>query len=300
MWLLQPRQHKNGLLWSRLFFISCWLHILFLLMLFVAYHGSSVDYHIKIGASTHNPHATVIFVPLAKSIKPSKNVGRSVSSVAKRSTAPVTKKAATVVPAKPKKVVPVLKKEVVAPIKKVEKKAAPKAVEKKVVSKPAEKKDIKKAEVKKPEIATQEKKEKKVEEIVKKESKVEPKIEPNVEQIIESNLVPEQPISAQVSTEAEVVENDIVYIGQAERDALYMERLIRQEVESKWRPPVGLSKNLVCDIEIEVDWNGKANQIKIIKPSGVLVYDISVRSAIKSIDFPRIMCGKKICMNFKQ
>jgi outer membrane biosynthesis protein TonB len=214
-----------------------------------------------------------VFVPLAKSIK------QAAHKTGKKSVAMVQKKIAST----PKKT----------------KIQQPKKVEKKSVVKPAPSKQAAKP------INQEKKQEKKIEkkEIKKPEVKPEIKKEPVENKTAVESVVPAQPDLPASKSEKEIVptaSDEIVYIGQAERDALYMESLIRREVESKWRPPAGLSKDLECDIQLEVDWNGKAGQITVIRASGVLVYDISARSAIKAMSFPPAMHGKKFCMNFRQ
>lgn len=307
MWLLQPRQYKNTQLWIRLWFISCGLHGLFLFLLFVMYRGSSVDYYVRVGAS--HMHTPVVFVPLVKSI-PQSTVQGSSRKVGQLSVAPVPikktlskKKENTLAQKTAKKELPpTIEKEIVSKKTHTLKKQAEKKETKKEVKKtvPVEKKEIKKPEVKTVEQC------KKTQKEVKEEQKkmiqqdaVTQVVVPETEQLLNvdsSDVLATIPVELTV----EAVSPDTVYIGQVERDALYMESLIRQEVESKWRPPVGLSKDLVCEIQLEVDWHGKADQIQVIRASGVLLYDISARCAIKGMQFPRAMCGKKFCMSFKQ
>ena len=50
---------------------------------------------------------------------------------------------------------------------------------------------------------------------------------------------------------------------------------------------------------VEYD-NGKIEDIKIIKSSGVMMFDISVRQAIFAMKMPQWTYGKPFTINFKQ
>lgn len=293
MWPLQPRQHKNGHLWRRLLVISCLLHAVIMVLLFYAYRGALMQYHVRIGSCPLVSVRDVVFVPLAKSIKPSGHVSKKGSASTSSKTA---KKKVAQSPAKPAASMSnALPKKVKAP-------------EKKKQAKPVEQK-------KKNDLV---KKEKEVVKKVTSEKKQDAVVPPAEEKKIDEKKATEQPIVQKeldktVSATNEQImpetgesllpmsaDSDIVYIGQAERDAVYLQMIIKQEVEHAWRPPAGLAPELECDIQLIIDWDGKAGDVNVLRSSGVLVYDISVRAALKEVVFSPALRGKQFCMNFKQ
>lgn len=72
------------------------------------------------------------------------------------------------------------------------------------------------------------------------------------------------------------------------------------EVAKHWRPPEGLKKDLSCTIGLVVDWNGKVTQVRVVKPSGVLAYDISARVAASKLNMPNSLYGKDLNIGFTQ
>ncbi|MCK5632913.1 TonB C-terminal domain-containing protein, partial [bacterium] len=91
-----------------------------------------------------------------------------------------------------------------------------------------------------------------------------------------------------------------VYVGQEEMAALTMQKELQQEVGKCWRPPVGLPKDLVCILKVLVDWSGKVNQAAVQKGSGVLMYDISARTAVAKMQLQKKAYGKEFTITFKQ
>ncbi len=95
-------------------------------------------------------------------------------------------------------------------------------------------------------------------------------------------------------------QEDIVYVGQQEYDALGMQTYLQQELSTNWQPPQGMPADAACEISFVVDWQGKANTVAVSKSSGALVYDISARSALLAMEFPEWARGKAFKITFKQ
>ena len=91
-----------------------------------------------------------------------------------------------------------------------------------------------------------------------------------------------------------------IYVGQMEMDALWMQNEMHREVTKKWQPPVGLSKELVCILNVLVDWSGNVAKTSIEQSSGALLYDISARTAMTQMAFPSWARGKEFTITFKQ
>lgn len=75
---------------------------------------------------------------------------------------------------------------------------------------------------------------------------------------------------------------------------------IEQEIISRWRPPRGLRKDLVCHIKCNIGSDGAVASCVLEKPSGVLIYDMAARSAAKAMSLPRWAWGKEFTIIFKQ
>jgi len=95
-------------------------------------------------------------------------------------------------------------------------------------------------------------------------------------------------------------ENQPVYLGRHDIEALRLQDTIQSEVEKHWRPPVGFSEDLCCIIKVFVGWNGSIERVRVEKSSGVLIYDLSARAAASKLKMPAIVKGKEINITFNQ
>lgn len=177
------------------------------------------------------------------------------------------------------------------------KKIEPKKEEKKKPEKPIEKEELKKDLNIEPEAV------KKVEqEILPQETKELHEIKP-----IDINIdIQNETISDLKSIEngqisiGVVQDGSVIYIGQNEAEGLRIQYEVQAEVVKHWSPPAGLAKDLSCEINLTVDWEGKASQVKVAKSSGVLVYDISARVAASKLILPSSLRAKELNIVFNQ
>ena len=92
-----------------------------------------------------------------------------------------------------------------------------------------------------------------------------------------------------------------IYVGQVEMAALQMQEEMQMHVSQLWKPPAGLPNDLHCVVKIVIDWNGNPHEAIVEKTSGVLVYDISARTAVAQLqELPRWARGKEFSITFKQ
>jgi hypothetical protein len=89
-------------------------------------------------------------------------------------------------------------------------------------------------------------------------------------------------------------------LGRDDLVSLRIYQAIQSEVSRFWNPPIGLSKDLECEIKASVDNEGKIYKVYVEKSSGVLVYDMSARMAFVKVEMPKEVYGKDIILNFKQ
>ena len=318
MW---PYPQKKQLIklkfWTKIFFVSFVVHLIFLLAIFVFYRGHIFDSSIKISVPLRHPGMRIVYLPFHK--RASKSIVCKPGSVGKKASAStvsrkkVAKKKTAMVQSKKSQQKKVTEKAVpkkVAPVKKVEK---PKTAVKKEIKKEPPKKKI---EPKKDEL---QKKKKEPEKEIKKEEKPEPKPEPKPEikpelksdpkpeiKKEEIKSVPEEPLP-EVEQEivipegAEVIEigdENIVYMGRDDMAALNAQELLQEAVQSVWRPPVGMPGGTTCELKVAVDWAGVACDILVEKRSGILMFDVSAKSAAKKTNYPKMFWGKTITITF--
>ena len=93
---------------------------------------------------------------------------------------------------------------------------------------------------------------------------------------------------------------DVLYVGQQEYEVLRMQSYLQYEILEHWRPPVGVPTCAYCDIRFVVDWDGCVHDIAVVSSSGILMYDVSARSALLAMDFPAWAKGKSFKISFKQ
>ncbi len=83
-------------------------------------------------------------------------------------------------------------------------------------------------------------------------------------------------------------------------DTPQIQQYIQNEISQKWTPPIGLPEDLMCEIIIQVGNDGSVEDSKIEKSSGVLIYDLSARSAASSLSLPRWAWGREFTISFNQ
>ena len=93
---------------------------------------------------------------------------------------------------------------------------------------------------------------------------------------------------------------EALILGREDLVALQIYTNIQNEISQYWKPPIGLSRDLECDIKASIDGNGKISKISVEKCSGVLIYDTSARMAFMQAQMPKEVYGKEIILTFKQ
>ena len=138
---------------------------------------------------------------------------------------------------------------------------------------------------------------------IQEESLVEEVVKPTIEQPKELPIVEKQevveiaPIVATanvVETDDDFDENNVVFIGYEELDQSIVGSKIQHEIQQVWTPPVGMKSDIECEIRVKVDQNGQALETKIVKSSGVFVYDATAKKTLQKIDYPKEVFNKSI------
>ena len=138
---------------------------------------------------------------------------------------------------------------------------------------------------------------------IQEESLVEEVVKPNIEQPKELPIVEKQEVVAiapivatadVVETDDDFDENNVVFIGYEELDQSIVGSKIQHEIQQVWTPPVGMKSDIECEIRVKVDQNGQAIETKVIKSSGVFVYDATAKKTLQKIDYPKEVFNKSI------
>lgn len=276
MWLwLQRNLPRSIHVWAKLCLFSTTFHLTLLFIIFFIYKGESGGFNFEITKGLLNSDAPVMFMPLHKRIA-QKNAGKSGKNLKKSE---------------------VLKAQEAAPVQEKNTKTKEKKAEMSTtVVSSDKKKDLAKkkaqqleAEKKKAEAAKKIELEKKMkEEADAKAKEAEAK---KLEEIAKAKVNTAEHIDAQ---------DDIRYMGRQDLDALQMQEFVGAEVGQHWNPPIGVPEDVACEIKLIVDWEGKLKDIKMLKSSEVVIYDVSARNAVKKMSFPKWLWGKEFSITFKQ
>jgi hypothetical protein len=210
------------------------------------------------------------------------------------------------------KQLPVTRQKKIAPEEKlVETKITPAAPQKPSIAAPVQKKEEKKQTTLQP--IQQEKKETK--ESVKEkpvEAVTKEKVKP-IEQPVQTTPITKtpqpQPITHPIQENTtEKIANSAMHIPENARtshnhrevEALRRGAQLQKELVQKWHPPIGVSPDCTCDISFFVNKQGNIEQLKMVKSSGVVMFDISARQALCTMKMPPWTHGKPLIINFKQ
>lgn len=277
MWPWQRNgEQPSTLLIRRLLALSSIGHLCLLVFLFVFYQDDSMQCSRDIIAVLLETDVTIVRMPLSKVVH--KTVPIIQSSGVKTSAIPAAK-------------VEPPATSISKPLEhnKSQKKQTPDASKTKKDTKPKQKK-----ETPKPKASIAPKVEPKKTEIKKVET---PK-----ETVKQPVVAPPKDIATQVSAaDQEIMQDEnIIYVGQHEYDALEVQREIQQEAQRCWKAPSGVGADIGCEIVVQIEHNGTIRTVTIAESSGVLMYDVQARQAVSRMTFPRGSWGKEIVVYFKQ
>lgn len=268
MWLWQRKNiHKRHLLWAKLFGLCLFFHLVFLFLIFVLYRNDGYTVALSLNKK-RDYSAPIMFVPHGLPTK------HTTTTQIKPSVAKPTPQKQVAKPA----VTKVKKTTLAIPAKKIE-----------------EKKEIK-PEVKKPAPAAVAKIEtpKPIAELAKAIDIQQAPITPSPPKALE------QPLPSTSNLTPVIPENAIISNNYRDVEALRRNAQLQKELIQRWKPPIGVSPECVCEITFFVNKSGAPEKVTITKRSGVTMYDISARQALYAMKMPLWTHEKQIVINFKQ
>lgn len=281
--------------------ISFLLHILALSLLFFVYQYDTVVSHITL----HKDMPLVKFMPTPAKLPKSSHQATTVAM------------AKSVAPSPEKKIINQSSPQAVETVKEEKTKgtraallteSAKKEKSKKQAVQKNKKKEARnnKADVKSKQVVKEKIKEEKPAKELVVEKKVEQKqleqtqvpltvVEPEKNQLVGQN--------DQMAVVGPTIEQDLEFtIGETIDDPKLLQYYaqLQTAVSDAWKPPVGIADECVCDVLIALDAQGKIKDVKVVKSSGVLIYDIAARNALQEAKLPKWTFGRTITISFKQ
>lgn len=99
-------------------------------------------------------------------------------------------------------------------------------------------------------------------------------------------------------------DGDTIHVGVVDSTdpvTRYHQRIISQEFNRLWQPPVGVRKGTECTVRITIGKNGVITAIDFIKRSQVPIYDLSIlRLKLAKPELPPTLYGKHMIVVFHQ
>ncbi len=90
-----------------------------------------------------------------------------------------------------------------------------------------------------------------------------------------------------------------VYVSYKDFDAAVMGAAFIETMKEKWIAPVGMPRDIECEIVVSIDKSGKLVSMDVARSSNVLVYDMAVKESLVSMEFPKEVHGTTIRIVFK-
>lgn len=94
--------------------------------------------------------------------------------------------------------------------------------------------------------------------------------------------------------------DEILYVNQDTYQQMEIARAVQNSIIEHWVPPLGMPNNIACQVQIIVNGQGKAADVKVLKKSGVAVFDMAARRALLQVDYPKLVWNKTIIVSFNE
>lgn len=103
-------------------------------------------------------------------------------------------------------------------------------------------------------------------------------------------------VTGQAST---IADDNTLYVTPKEFEVLQLQQQLQDAIEHVWVCPVGVDKNLLCEVEVTVDATGALLAREFIVRTGVYIYDNAVEEALEELTLPQPLWGRSIKIVFK-
>ncbi|MBS1988527.1 TonB C-terminal domain-containing protein [Candidatus Dependentiae bacterium] len=95
-------------------------------------------------------------------------------------------------------------------------------------------------------------------------------------------------------------DQDNVVVAFTDREMLLYQRLVQQEIERTWQPPLGVPKGTECTVRFEVADNGSIKGVTLVRRSDILIFDLSTLRSARTCTFAQCLWGKIFQVDFRQ
>lgn len=124
------------------------------------------------------------------------------------------------------------------------------------------------------------------------------KKEPEVKEQVNQKVEPKKELVSKLNDCEITQKNQSIVKQSVENEMGHFFTWMQQEILKNWSAPLGVAKDSTCTISFSVDLAGRLQQIVIDKASGILMYDISARSAVLNTKMPPWSRGKSFTITF--
>lgn len=109
------------------------------------------------------------------------------------------------------------------------------------------------------------------------------------EDISYNEAIPEKSISfdsliKNINIDELLVEEELISNSSQDNQIELYSSLIIQTIQSAWRKPINLPNELVCDLRLSINKNGRIINVNLIKSSGNLRFDNSAIKAVQRVE----------------
>jgi hypothetical protein len=133
--------------------------------------------------------------------------------------------------------------------------------------------------------------------------KAQPKTLSQPNKNIEKIAAPEPAQSAGQTQAAEAIENlpgcEAIAIAYADARLMHQYMALQNELSKYWAPPPGMADDCKCQLTACIDRTGVVSDVMVQESSGVLIFDITARSALLAVAWPVWSWGSSITITFK-
>lgn len=95
-------------------------------------------------------------------------------------------------------------------------------------------------------------------------------------------------------------DQDNVVVAFTDREMLLYQRVVQQEIERTWQPPLGVPKGTECTVRFEIADNGNIKSVILVHRSDVLIFDLSTLRSARKCMFAQCLWGKIFQVDFRQ
>jgi hypothetical protein len=95
-------------------------------------------------------------------------------------------------------------------------------------------------------------------------------------------------------------QDDTIYVNRETYQMLETAQALQAAVSLHWAPPAGMPTQTSCLIRVALDAQGRPITIDVVEKSGIAVFDMAARSALRATEYPPSVWGKTMVIHFNE